>query len=102
MDVVACSSFSSFSEYGVVDGAVGAGRSIIMCLYYLALTRVEVCEFAFAITVVVMCSSYQWPSLKAADRRICRGERDVREYVPVHHSACAGACLVVVGNAGAG
>ena len=58
----------------------------------------EVCEFAFAMVVVAMGDSYRRPSSEAVDRRICRGECDVREYVPVNHPACAGVCLVIVDN----
>jgi hypothetical protein len=35
VDVVGCSSFFSFSEYGVVDGVVDEECGIVLCLYYL-------------------------------------------------------------------
>jgi len=47
---------------------------------------VEVCEFSFATNVVYMGKSYQRPRSEAADRMICGGECDIREYVIVHHS----------------
>ena len=62
----------------------------------------EVCEFDFAIVVVIMGDSYHRPGSEAADRGICIDVRDVRENVLVHHSACTGVCLVVVGKAGVG
>jgi hypothetical protein len=36
VDVVVCSSFPSISEYGAVDGVVGAECSIVLCRYYFA------------------------------------------------------------------
>ena len=36
MGDVVCSNFSSFSEYGVVDGVDGAECGIVLCFYYLA------------------------------------------------------------------
>ena len=102
MDVVVCSSFSRFSEHGDVDGFVGAERGIILCHYDLTEACVEVCEFVYDVVVVVMGDSYKRPGSEAAYWGVCRGERDVREYVPVYHSACPGVCLVVVGYAGVG
>jgi len=36
VDYVVCSSFSCFTEYGVVDRVVGAGCGMVLCFYYLA------------------------------------------------------------------
>ena len=62
----------------------------------------EVIEFAFATNVVIIGDSYQRPRSEAADQRICISECDIREYVPVHHSTCAGVYLVIVGNSSVG
>ena len=102
MDYMVCSNFFGFTEYGVVDRVVGAGCEVILCFYYLTEACVEVCEFAFATVVVTMGDSYQRPCLEAADRRICRGECDIRGYVPVHLSTCDGVRLVIVGNSSVG
>ena len=60
----------------------------------------KVCEFAYDAVVVSMGDFDQWPRSKAAYRRVCIGEYDVRECVPVHHSSCVGVRLVIVGNSG--
>ena len=97
-----CFSFSGFTEYGAIGRVVDAGCGVILCFYYLTEVRVKVCEFAFDIVVVRMGDSYQRPRSKSADRRICRGECDIGECVPIHHSTCAGVRLVIVGNSGVG
>ncbi len=102
MDAMVCSSVFGFTEYGIANRVVGAGCGIILCFYYLTEARVKVCEFAFPTTVVIMGDSNQRPRSEAADRRFCRDECDIREYVPVHHSTCAGVRLVIVGNSGLG
>jgi len=102
MDDVVCSSFSCFAEYGVVDRVVGAGWGVVLCFYYLAEACVKVREFAFAIVVVSMADFYQRTRSKVADQRVCRGEYDIRECVPVHHSTCAGVRLVIVGYSSVG
>ena len=102
MDAMVCSSFSSFTEYGVVDRHVNAGCGVVACFNYLAEAHLEVCEFTFATVVVSIGDSYQRPRSEATDRRICRDECDIREYVPVHHFTCPGVRLVIVGNSGVG
>ncbi len=103
MDAMVYSSFSSFMEYVNVDRVVGAGCGVILCFYYLTEACVEACDFAFAKSIVRVSDSYQRPrSEAAADRRICRGEFDIREYVPFHHSTRAGVLLVIVGFSGVG
>ncbi len=39
-----------------------------------------------------------WPRSEAADWGVGRCEYDVREYAPVHHSACACVCCIIVGD----
>ena len=102
MDVMVCSSFSCFMEYGVVDRVVGAGHGMIMCFYYLAEACMKIIEFPFAAVVISMGDFYRWPRSKAAYWRVRRGEYDIRECVPVHHSTCAGVRPVIVGNSGLG
>ena len=101
-DVVVCSSFSCFTDYGVVDRAVGAGCVVVTSFYYLAEACMKVCKFAFIAVVVSMGDLYQWTRSKAVYRGVCRGEYDIRECVPVHHSTCAGVRLVIVGSSGVG
>ena len=101
-DVVFSSFASGFTEYGDVDRVVGAGCGVVLCFYDLAEACMKVCEFAFAAVFVSMGDFDQWPRSKAADRRVCRGEYDIRECVPVHHFMCAGVHLVIVGNSGVG
>ena len=62
----------------------------------------KVCEFVFVAVVVSMGDFYLWPRSKAAYWRVCRGEYDIRECVPVHHSTCASVRPVIVGNSGVG
>ena len=102
MDDMVCSSFSCFTEYGVVDRIVGAGCGVVLGFYYLAEACVEVCELTFATIAVSMGDFYQRPRSDAADRRVCRGGCVIRERVSVHHSTCAGVRLVIVSNSGVG
>ena len=102
LDDMVCSSSSGFTEYGDVDRVVGAGCGVVLCFCYLTEACVEVCEFFFATVVVIMSVSYQRPRSEAADRRVCRGECDIHECAPVHHSTCAGVRLVIVGNSSVG
>ena len=102
MDAMVCCNFSCFTEYSVVDRVVGAGCGVVLCFYYLAEACMEVCESAFATIVVSMGAFYQRPRSKDADRRVWRGECDIRECVPVHHSTCAGVSLVIAGNLSVG
>ena len=62
----------------------------------------KVCEFDFAKTVVGMGDSYQRPRSEATDRRVYRGECDIRDYVPVPHAASSGVRIVIVGNSSVG
>ena len=86
MDDVVCSSFSCFTEYGAVDHVVGAGCGVVLCFYDFAEACMQVCEFAFIAFVVSIGDFDQRPRSKAAYRRVCIGEYDIRECVPVHHS----------------
>ena len=61
-----------------------------------------VCEVAFGVGVGVGGVMYVWPCLLAAYWRVRRGEYDVREYLPVHHSTRARVSCIVVGNSSVG
>ena len=98
MDVVVCSIFSCITEYGDVDHVVGACCYVVLCSYHLAEACMKVCECSLAAVVVSMGDFDYWPRSKVAYWRVCSGEYDIRECVPVHHSSCAGVCLVIVGD----
>ena len=58
MDAVVCSSFSCFTEYGVVDRVVGAGCGVVLCFYCRVEACVKACEIAFAAVFISVGDLY--------------------------------------------
>ncbi len=63
---------------------------------------VEIWEETFVLGVWVGGVVHVWPCSVSAYWEVCRGEYDVREYLPVHHSTRASVSCVIEGNSSVG